>query len=384
MAAKGKKRQRSPTTEVPEPASIAGPARDLYGVRETDVEQFSTGSTILDCVLSGGYALNRVINIVGDSSSGKTLLAIEACTNFALHHNRKCEIRYRDIEEAFDEAYAHTVGLPQNLVDFKVRLPPIKKKKKKSQDDEDEPPVKESASPLARVALETVEDLTDEIEQIVLEREKPGKHLPLLYIVDSLDALSDRAEQARMSGEATFGAGKGKAMSEFFRKWNGRMARAGITLLIISQLRDAIGVTFGEKQKPSGGRALRFYSYQQVWLHHIGQIKKTKNGVERVVGVNIRAKCKKSKAGPAFREGTFPIMFNYGIEDLLSCLNWLVEVERTDAIGLNSSQASALAGKLDRLTQEEYEQEKANITGAVREVWSSIEEDFAPKRRKYT
>ena len=131
-----------------------------------------SGCALLDCVLGGGWALGRVSNVVGDKSVGKTLLAIEACANFARRFPNG-SMWYRESEAAFDEKYATRLGLPLGRVDFGPEG--------------------------VGTEWETVEDVIDDLGKKVDRARETGE--PGLYIVDTLDALSDRAEQNRKAAQ---------------------------------------------------------------------------------------------------------------------------------------------------------------------------------------
>ncbi len=324
----------------------------LYFPPSTNVTFFSTGCTLLDCALGGGWGNRHVINIVGDRSTGKSLLAIEGAANFV----RKFpdgKIEYADGEAVFDKAYAENQGLPIDSVNFV-----------------------EDAHGNCTIA--TVEDLVEDLEGRVLKEKRDH---PTLYIVDSMDSISDRAELARAIDKETFGANKPKVLSQMFRRNIGKMKERNVTLMIISQVRDNIGVTFGEKHTRSGGKALDFYSAQVLWLAQTGQIKKTKKGIERPIGVNIRAKVKKNKCGLPFRQADFPIYFSYGIEDVIAGVKFLEAAKQLDSIGIAS--AEKYIDGLAKLSDEDYAQERKNVSDAVRQAWQDIEEAFKPKRRKY-
>jgi protein RecA len=340
-----------------------------YFPPEQTVERIPSGCRLLDCSLGGGWPKRRVINIVGDSSSGKTLLAIEMCANFA-HKFPNGKIRYRDREEAFDVGYATSIGFPEERVDF------------------------------GDPSVETVEGLEQDITAFCDELDgEPG-----LYVVDSLDAFTDEQEKKRdEDGKGSYGTGKAKQMSALFRKCVGKMAKMDVTLVIISQTRDNINASFGEKHTRSGGRALQFYSYVVVWLAHLGKIKATRKGVERTVGVSIKANPKKNKGGPPFRDVEFPIYFNFGVDDVRAGLEWLNEVGRLDAMELGdaveveakkkeygkkdkqkkTAALSRLIGQLDEMGDGEYRALRKRLNKAIKKVWAEVEARFAPKRRKY-
>ena len=309
-----------------------------------------SGGTMLDLVLGGGWAEGRVSNIVGDRSAGKTLLAIEACANFAALHGA-ANIRYAEAEAAFDISYARTMGMPEGV----------------SYTDEEAP-------------VRTVEDLNRDITQFLA---KQNGRDPCLYILDSLDALSDDAEMGRELGEATYGTGKAKAMSELFRRQTAAFRDKKCSFIVISQIRDKIGVTFGETKTRSGGRALDFYCSQVVWLAEIKKLERTVTGVKRMVGVQVEVRNKKNKVGKPFRRAEFSILFNYGIDDELSMLDWLAK---------NGGAAPADLKELGRLlTTARTARNRAEITNIWHTLnqlttkrWNEIENALEPPMRKYS
>jgi recombination protein RecA len=374
------------TDDEPEPASRVsgatsargswrrermGSAGDSSGglyFRPDPEEFFSSGSTLLDLVNGGrGWRENRVNNVVGDKQTGKTLLAIEACANYRRKYPT-APIRYVEAESGFDVGYARSIGLPTRG----VTLP----------NEED-------------LTISTVEGMFQDLEKVIDRGERS------LYVLDSLDALSDEAEllhtrkllakrekesedEDNKPAKGTYGVAKAKQLSSLFRQLNSRLAGCKTTVLIISQTRDAIGVTFGRKQTRSGGKALDFYASQIVWLAHIGRLSKTVKGVKRPYGVTIRAQAEKSRSGAPFRTCDFPIYFSYGIEDVVSMVEWLIEVKRAREVFKSEDSAKTFLENLDRLSPEEYAGEHSVLQEAVRRVWDEIEQSFAPTRRKYT
>jgi recombination protein RecA len=325
-------------------ADTAGGA--YFTAPKTEIQFVSTGCKLLDCVLGGGYPLGRIVNLVGDKSTGKTLLAIEACANFARQYKGK--IWYNEIEAAFDKGYAGALGLPLDRVEFVE-------------------------------GCFTVEDLFEHMEQILTTHsDEPG-----VYIVDSLDALSDRAELGRKIDEGTYGGNKPKQMGQLFRRLNQHIEKAKILVIVISQVRDAIGVTFGEKNTRSGGRALDFYASQALWLAQIKTLKKMINKVERPIGVDIRAKCKKNKVGLPLRSCDFPIKFGFGIDDITANIAWLEEIDKLDLIDAKPGKTGFLIKRLEALPEKEYQEFRAEIATIVEAEWYKIEREFIPTRRKY-
>jgi len=316
---------------------------------ESDVRFFSTGSTLLDLALGGGWAHDRVINLVGDRSTGKTLLAVEACINFA--QLPKARARYGEAESAFDQAYFYQMGLPRT-----VTFP-------------DEP-------------LLTVQDFYADVEKFIKTKSGSG---PLLYVLDSLDSLSDVEELENDMGAPSFGH-KAKLMAQFFRRLITPMKTAHCTLMIVSQLHDKIGVVFGEKKARSGGLALGYFNSQEVWLAETGKAKRTVLGHERVVGIDVRARVKKNKVGIPFREVPLSLLFNYGIDDEESLLNWL------HALKLPFAQLGLADERVVR--QELYRLRAArdyaaisvfrnSLITVVRQYWQRIEQELRPEVQKY-
>jgi len=326
---------------------LAAPKNHYFNGVKTNLKFVSSGCTVIDCALGGGYVLGRIVNIVGDKSTAKTALACEAITNFLRSH--KGVAAYRETEAAFDKEYAAAMGLPVEQVSFG-----------------DNP-------------LDTVEDFERDLTAFIDKQNgKPG-----IYVLDSLDALSDEAEMKREIGEATYGGNKAKALSAMFRKITRKLEHSNILLVVISQVRDNIGAMFGEKHTRSGGKALDFYASQIMWLAHIKTLKKTIKGVERPYGVIIKANVKKNKVGMPFRQCQFEFHFGYGVEDLHASLNYLKDVNRLDAIKLNANNLKVYLKELDGLDDNEYRTEQNEVAAVVKATWREVENTFLPKRSKY-
>lgn len=330
--------------------SRVGGGGNYFSSPKTDVAFIPSGCLTLDLALGGGWAEDRICNVVGDKSSGKTLLAIEAAANFGMKY-AKGKIRYREAEAAFDTAYAESLGMPIHRVDFGK-------------------------------SLETVEDLFEDLEKVIAG----SRGQPELYIVDSLDALSDRAELARDMDEGTYGAQKAKNLSQMFRRTVRRLGRARVTIMIISQVRSKIGVSFGRGTTRSGGRALDFYASQVLYLNSADLEKKTTRGETRAVGINVKARCDKNKIALPFRDAAFQIRFGYGVDSIGSALDWLKKIKRLEDVGLSSKMGedSMKALKLEYMMADgKFDASPEDIAEAVRKNWYLIESAFLPTRRKY-
>lgn len=339
-------------------------AASVPEINLAQVPCISTGCSLLDCVLGGGWGRGRVVNIVGDKSVGKSLLAIEACANFHKQLPRG-KIYYRESEAAFDEPYAETLGLPLKKVDF-------------GPDGID-------------TVWDTVEEIFDDLNECL--DKCAAAEVPGLYIIDSLDALSSKAELSRKPGDATFGLEKQKMMGTLFRKLIRKVKKQDFLIIIVSQVRDKIGVVFGDKHTRTGGKALDFYASQILWLSHLGIINQTVKGTKRATGVKIKAKCKKNKIGKPFRECEMFLDFGYGIDDILTGVEWLDSVSATDRLDLPPSpkeKGKKTPHPVDVFLNQARTAEGVELTGMrdkVREAviaeWVEVEKGFSPKRKKY-
>lgn len=341
--------RRRPTTETaPKKEAVSYFASGA----EKDLPFISSGCKLLDEALGGGWVLGRMVNLVGDKSSGKTLMAIEACANFHISHP-SCKIRYAEAEAAFDEDYAEALGMPIEAVEF-----------------------------TERGKLRTIEDWYKDLTAYLKRLDgKPG-----LYVLDSLDALSDDAEMKREIDDGSFGASKPKKVGELFRRLVQDLEQSNCLLIIISQLKDKIGVTFGETKTRSGGKAMDYYATHIVWLAQIEQLTKEIRSVKRVIGVKVRAKVKKNKVGLPFREADFPVLFGYGIDDLSAGLQWLVDVkleDRLEELGMTKAGWKVRLANMRNKGGDEVAELRRNLNTIISKEWGLIENEFLPKAKKY-
>ncbi|MBU6428957.1 MAG: hypothetical protein KGR26_08105, partial [Cyanobacteria bacterium REEB65] len=322
-----------------------------YFSAPSELSFIKSGCTLFDLMVTGGsegaYPLGRMTNLIGDKSTGKTLLAIEACANFARQFP-KGHIWYRETEAAFDQSYAEALGMPVK------RINPGEKKWAK---------------------FDTVEDVFDDLSEKIEAAKKAGQ--PCLYVLDSLDALSDKAEMKKKIGDQDFPRKPAK-MSELFRKLVRPIEESHTHLLIISQVRTNIGAMFGDKTSRSGGKAMDFYASACIKLAHIAQLSRTIAGEKRVTGVRIKAKCTKNKLALPFRECEFVIRFAYGVANYESTMDWLIARGKTKLMGLSKEAAERLMDQEEDWDQEQYDEQEAKLVAATTQAWREIEREFLP------
>jgi len=155
-------------------------------------------------------------------------------------------------------------------------------------------------------------------------------------------------------------------------------------LMIISQIRDNIGVSFGETKTRTGGRAMDFYASQILWLAQLKRLDRTVRKQKRVYGIQVKAQCKKNKIGLPFREAEFPILFGYGVDETEAMLAWLESIDVDTKIWDEYKEGrNTLAQSIKLLPKVERNLVLEKIKIVVAENWEEIETRFLPTVSKY-
>ena len=256
----------------------------LDGAQETptDIKEFiSTGSTMLDLAISnrpnGGIAVGRITELNGLESSGKSLVG----AHLLAETQRKNGVAvYIDTETAVSEEFLGVIGVDMNKMLY--------------------------------LHLETIEDIFEAIEEIVTKVRESDKDRLVTILVDSLAAATTKVELNADYDKDGWATSKAIIISKAMRKITQMIGRQRVALVFTNQLRQKLGVMFGDPWTTSGGKALPFHASTRVRLKNKGQIKDAK---KNTIGMTILAQVIKNRLGPPLRKAEFPLYFESGVDD---------------------------------------------------------------------
>ena len=283
------------------------------------IAAISTGSLELDAALGvGGVPRGRVIEIFGPESSGKTTLALHI---IAEAQRVGGSAAFVDAEHALDPAYARSLGV--NIEDLLISQPDT-----------------------GEQALEITEVL---VRSGAID----------VVVIDSVAALVPRAEIDGEMGEPTMGL-QARLMSQALRKLTAAISKSKTCVIFINQLREKIGVMFGNPETTTGGRALKFYASVRLDIRRISSIKEG----EEIIGSRVKVKVVKNKVAPPFKEAEFDIIYGEGISRIGSLLDLGVEHKIIEKSGSWFSYAGDRIGQ-GRENAKRFLQEHPALTNEI-------------------
>ena len=285
------------------------------------VETISTGALTLDLALGGGLPKGRVIEIYGPESSGKTTLALHAIAEV---QKAGGVAAFVDAEHALDPAYSAALGV--DIANLLVSQP------------------------------DTGESALEIVDQLVRSAAVD------IVVIDSVAALTPRAEIEGDMGDAHVGL-QARLMSQALRKIAGNIGKSGCTVIFLNQLRQKIGITYGNPETTTGGNALKFYASVRLDIRRIQTLKKASEGE---YGNRVKVKVAKNKVAPPFRVAEFDIIFGKGISTL-GCL-----VDIAEEIGVITRRGAWYSYNGDNIAQGrdntiKYMEENAEFTSNVQQ-----------------
>lgn len=326
-----------------------------------------TGSTMLNLSCSdnpdAGYRAGSMVNLIGDSSSGKTFQALTMLAEICqLERFNNYRLIYDDVEAAceFDISYLFGDKTAERI----------------------ESPAKD------KEGLPLNSDVVEDFHCYIMDAIEGDQ--PFIYILDSADALGaeqdekkvDEMRVARRKGQDTAGSyamAKPKAFSSILRGICAKLKKGENLLLIVSQTRDNIDPMSFSKKTRSGGKALKFYATHEIWM----ACAKTHKKKERAIGVDSKLKITKNKLTGKKRECEFPIFYDYGIDDIGSCIDFLVKEKvwykkkltiQATTLGLEGTRASLI----NQIEDKGLEGKLRRIVG---KAWREIEDSLKLNRK---
>lgn len=256
----------------------------------SDVKKWvPTGCDALDIAIANkphaGWPVGRIIEITGLEASGKSLLAAYALKTTQQQGGLAI---YIDTESATSREFLQAIGVD---IEKMVYLP-----------------------------LETLEDIFDSIEATIAKVRNTDRDVLVTIVVDSIMGSTTEKELNAEHGKDGYATDKAIILSKAMRKITNMLARQNVCLILTNQLRQRMGVMFGDPYGTSGGKAVAFHSSVRIRLKSLGQIKMKVNGIDQVVGIKTRAIVQKNRLGPPLKSVDYDIYFESGIDNYGSWL----------------------------------------------------------------
>lgn len=340
--------------------------KKMEAIANTSKDDFlwvPTGSILFNLAASdkwnGGYKTGTMVNIIGDSSAGKSIMVL---SGMAMAANMPI---FKDYDLFYDDAeFANSFDMPKL---FGQRFTNRLKSPYKDQTD-------------ASISIEQFSD-------IIHTKLDAGK--PFIYCLDSFDAIDSDDEikkeannrKFRIAGtlskvKGSFQATKQKKASQIFRQICSKLKKSNSLLIIVSQTRDNLNALSFETKYRAGGKALKFYASIEAWLAGGAALTKTVNAVKHKIGVNSFSKISKNKYTGKYKTATFPIYYDYGIDDITACIDFILS---NDWWGMKkqtiiASELELECTKAKLITQIEEAGKEQLLFETAQACWDSIED----------
>jgi recombination protein RecA len=315
---------------------------DGYDETPADLtEWISTGSSMLDLAISnrpnGGIPVGRITEITGLEASGKSLLAGHMIANTQKKGGLAI---YIDTENAMNEDFLRAIGV--DVVN------------------------------MLYIQLETVEDIFEVVEDIMVKVREAQKDRLVTIVVDSLAAATTKVEQAADYDKDGWATSKAIVLSKALRKITQLIGRQRVCLIFTNQLRQKLGVMFGDPWTTSGGKALGFHASCRLRLKAMGQIKTKVEGKDQTIGIKARAIVVKNRMGPPLRQAEFEIYFDSGIDDYGGWLQVMKDRKLINLAGAWYTYTDTVTGKDHKFLSKDWKELLDSNEDLKQQIYNSI------------
>ena len=316
----------------------------LDGADETPTdltEWISTGSSMLDLAIAnrpnGGIPVGRITEITGLEASGKSLVSAHLLANTQKKDGLAV---YIDTENAMNEEFLRAIGM--------------------------------DVSKMLYVQLETIEDIFEAIENIIGKVRESNKDRLVTIVVDSLAGASTKVEMEADYEKDGWATSKAIILSKAMRKVTQMIGRQRICLVFTNQLRQKLGVMFGDPWTTSGGKAVGFHSSCRLRLKSMGQLKTKVDKQDVVVGIKTQAQVIKNRMGPPLRKAEFEILFESGVDDFGGWLSVLKAHKLVGQSGAWYSYTDTDTGEIHKFLSKDWNDLLENNEDLRKQIYDKI------------
>ena len=319
-------------------------AHFLDGSEETPTdltEWISTGSSMLDLAIAnrpdGGIPVGRITEITGLEASGKSLVSAHLLANTQKKDGLAV---YIDTENAMNEEFLRAIGM--------------------------------DVSKMLYVQLETIEDIFEAIENIIGKVRESNKDRFVTIVVDSLAGAATKVEMEADYEKDGWATSKAIILSKAMRKVTQMIGRQRICLVFTNQLRQKLGVMFGDPWTTSGGKAVGFHSSCRLRLKSMGQLKTKVDKQDVVVGIKTQAQVIKNRMGPPLRKAEFEILFESGVDDFGGWLSVLKAHKLVGQSGAWYSYTDTDTGEIHKFLSKDWNDLLENNEDLRKQIYDKI------------